>query len=467
MSMAAKAMQAQMAGVNVSGQNLANVNTAGYSRQTVRIAASPDISSALGPQGDGATATGIQQIVSALLNTQVQGQQSTSGYWTGQQTALQTAQNALDEFLNGGASTSSTASTVVSSSSTGIATQLSSLFTAFQSLATSPNSASARQAVISQAQALATTFNSVNTQLGSLRSSLSTSLDSNVTSANGLLAQVATLNQQITAAEFNGGTANALRDTRQQTLENLAQLTNITTSTDSTGAVSVSIGGQSLVSGNQQLDSLQTYDAGGGQMLVRTATGGADLTLTGGSMQGTIDARDGTLATLQTGVNSIASTLITQVNAIHSAGYNPAGGTGALFFSGTDAGSMAVNAALTNNPNLIQASGSASASGDNSVALQLAQLASSAQGSLNSQTFGTAYTQSVAGLGNALKDANTQVTNQAAVAQMLNTQRSSVSGVNMDEEMTNLLAFQRAYEASAKLVSTVNAMLGDVLAMKA
>ena len=467
MSMAAKAMQAQMAGVNVSGQNLANVNTPGYSRQTVRIAASPDVASALGPQGDGAAATGIQQVVSALLNTQVQNQQSTSGYWTGQQTALQTAQNALDEFLNGGASTSSTASTVVSSSSTGIATQLSSLFTAFQALATSPNSASARQAVLSQAQALSGAFNAVNSQLGSLRSSLNTSLDTGVSAANGLLAQVATLNQQITAAEFGGGTASALRDTRQQALESLAQLTNITTSTDTTGAVSVTIGGQSLVSGNQQLDSLQTYDAGGGQMLVRTATGGADLTLTGGSLQGTIDARDNTLATLQTGVNSIASALITQVNAIHSTGYNPAGGSGALFFTGTDAGSMAVNPALTNNPNLIQASGSASASGDNAAALQLAQLASSTQAALNSQTFGKAYTQSVAGLGNDLKNANTQVTNQAAVAQMLNTQRSSVSGVNMDEEMTSLLAYQRAYEASAKLVATVNVMLGDVLAMKA
>ena len=153
-------------------------------------------------------------------------------------------------------------------------------------------------------------------------------------------------------------------------------LTNITTSTGTNGAVDVSIGGQTLVSGNQVLDTLQTYDAGSGQLLVQTATGGVNLTLTGGSMQGTIDARDGELATMQSSINTLASTLITQVNAIHSGGYSLTGTTGANFFNGSDAATITVNAALVNNPSLIQASGTSTATGDNSVALQLADLAS-------------------------------------------------------------------------------------------
>jgi flagellar hook-associated protein 1 FlgK len=465
LNLAARSMQAQMTGVEVAGQNLANVNTTGYSRQSVNIQTSPDITTGIGSEGTGANAASIQQIVNTLLNSQVQGQQSTGGYWNGQQSALQSAQNALDEFLNGASSTSSTSS-AASDSSTGLASQLSGLFSQFSAVATAPTSTTARQALVGQAQTLATTFNNVSTQLGSLKASLNSSLSDNVDSANKLLSGIATLNQQISAAEFSGGTANDLRDEREQDLENLSQLTNIATSTETNGAVDVSIGGQALVTGYKVSDTLQTYDAGGGQMLVQTAAGGQPLTLTGGSMQGTIDARDGTLATLQNNVNTLAGTLITQVNGIYTGGYSTTGSTGGNFFDGTDAATITVNAALAANPNLLQSSGSATAAGDNTVALQLAQLGSTAQAALGNQTFNDNYDATVAALGDSLQTANTQVTNQTAVTQMLSTQRSSVSGVSVDEEMTNLMTYQRAYEASAQLVTTLNTLMGDTLAMK-
>ena len=268
-------------------------------------------------------------------------------------------------------------------------------------------------------------------------------------------------------AEFSGGTPNDLLDQQQQDLQSLAQLTDIQTTTSANGQVDVSIGGQSMVSGDQVANTLQTYDASGngsGQLLVQTASG-TSLTLGGGSMQGTIDARDGELTTLQDSMNTLASTLITQVNSINSNGYSLSGTTGNDFFTGTDASDIGVNQAIVNDPSLVQASGSATASGDNTVALQLADLASATQSNLNNQTLGSSYDETVAGLGNSLQTANTQVTNQTAVATMLANQQSSVSGVNIDQEMTNLMGFQRAYEASAELVTTVNQMMQTVLTM--
>jgi flagellar hook-associated protein 1 FlgK len=299
-----------------------------------------------------------------------------------------------------------------------------------------------------------------------MQSSLNASVGTDVSSANEQLSNIAGLNQQITFAEFGGGNANDLLDEREQALENLSQLTDITTSTETSGAVDVSIGGQTLVSGGQVLDTLQTYDAGSGNLLVQTASG-TNLTLAGGSIQGTIDARDGTLATLQNNVSTLASNLITQVNTVHGGGYSLTGSTGADFFSGTDAATITVNAALVNNPSLVQASGDATATGDNSVALSLAQLDDTTQSGLNDESFSDYYSQSVAELGNALSTANTQVTDQTSVSTMLATQRSSISGVSVDEEMTNLMGFQRAYEASAQLVTTINTLMGDTLAMKA
>jgi flagellar hook-associated protein 1 FlgK len=464
--MASRSLQTQMTGVEVAGQNLANINTTGYSRQRVQIATSTDLSTGLGQQGTGATAVAIQQVVSSLLNNQIQGQQSVSSYWSAQQSTLQSAQTDLNEFLDGTGSTDSTSASSDSTSSSGLSGQLSGLFSAFSSLATSPTSLTARQAVVNQAQNLASTFNQISSQLTQMQSSLNASVGTDVSSANEQLSNIAGLNQQITFAEFGDGNANDLLDEREQALENLSQLTDITTSTETSGAVDVSIGGQTLVSGGQVLDTLQTYDAGSGNLLVQTASG-TNLTLAGGSIQGTIDARDGTLATLQNNVSTLASNLITQVNTVHGGGYSLTGSTGADFFSGTDAATITVNAALVNNPSLVQASGDATATGDNSVALSLAQLDDTTQSGLNDESFSDYYSQSVAELGNALSTANTQVTDQTSVSTMLATQRSSISGVSVDEEMTNLMGFQRAYEASAQLVTTINTLMGDTLAMKA
>lgn len=183
-------------------------------------------------------------------------------------------------------------------------------------------------------------------------------------------------------------------------------------------------------------------------------------------MEGTIEARDGTLATLQSSVNTLASSLITQVNSIYSGGYSLTGTTGADFFTGSDAASIAVNTSLVNDPSSFQASGSATASGDNTVALELANLADTPQSNLQNETFSGSFGQTVGTFGEALQTANNQASNQTAVTNMLTTQQASVSGVNLDQEMTNLLSFQQAYEASAELVTTVNQMLGDTLAMK-
>ena len=331
LNLAARSLQTQMTGVEVSGQNLPT-STPPATRASVLTSRPAPAITGIGPEGTGANAVAIQQLVDSLLNDQIQGQQSTSGYWNAQQSALQSAQTDLNEFLNGTGSSSSTSASTDSTSSSGLSSQLSGLFSAFQSLAASPTSMTARQAVINQAQNLASTFNQIDSQLTTLGSSLNNSLSNDVDSANKLLSDIAGLNSEISSAEFTGGTANDLLDAREQDLENLSQLVNIQTSTGTGNSVNVSIGGQTLISGNQVLDTMQTAYRGG-LWLVQTANGGVPLTLTGGSMQGTIDARDVSLSALQTGVDTLASTLITQVNAIHNGGYSLTGSTGANFFT--------------------------------------------------------------------------------------------------------------------------------------
>ena len=468
LSLATRAMQAQQVGVSVTGQNLANVNNPAYARQRVNFATSDSVPMAGIVEGTGVQVTGIQGIRDNLLDTQIRDEQSVGSFWSTSQNALQNTETELGEFLNGAAASADGASGASSSTGAqGLSTQINGLFAAFQAVATDPTSIPQRQALVNQAQGLAASLNQVSSRLSGINTNLNSSVSSDVDSANKLLADIASLNSDISQTESTtGATANDLRDLRQQKLESLAQLTNLQTSTAADGSLTISVGGVAMVSGGKVNDALEAYDPGNGQLQVRAATAGTTLSLTGGSIAGAITIRDGALADLRGGLDLLASQLITQVNGAYSGGYDLNGGTGANFFTGTNAASIGVHSTLSTDPALVQAAGVAGAAGDGSVALAVARLAQQANSALKNQSFGAAYGQLVTNLGNSLADANDQVANHEAVTSLLAKQRDSVSGVSMEEEMTNLMTFQKAYQASAQIISTINSMLDVLVNMK-
>jgi flagellar hook-associated protein 1 FlgK len=468
LSLGAQALQTQNQGIEVAGQNIANANNPAYARQRLNVQSTSQYSGALGMQGTGITSVGIQQLRDSLLDSQISGEQSVTGSLNSQQTALQNAEAALGTQLNQLTSGS------VGSSATGsvgdthsISAGLSDLFGSFQALSNDPTSVSARGDVIAKATAVAGQFNQVQSQLNNVNQQLNQSVSDDTQSANNLLSDIAGLNDKIISAEAaNPGSANDLRDLRQQKIEAVSQLVKVDSTQDANGAVDLSVGGVAMVTGGKLSDTLQTFDSGGGKLLVRDANGGATLTINGGSIHGMIDARDGAIAKLQTNVNSLAASLITEVNKVHATGYNLSGATGNNFFSGTGAGDIQVNAAIAANPSLIQASGDPAAVGNNATALKLGQLGAVQVASLGNQTFGGQFSGTVADLGNALSTVNAQIGDQGVVSQMLQTQRDSVSGVSLDEEMTNLTKYQKAYQASARLINTVDQMLDTMLSLK-
>jgi len=468
LNLGARSLQTQQLGVEVAGHNLANVNNPDYSRQRVDIDTSFAIPTPIGPQGTGASVVAIQQMRSALLDGQLQSELSVSGYLDAQQQALQSVQANLGEQLNSQAnSAESTAASQGVGGGAALAASIGDLFNSFQSLATDPASLAERQVLLLKAQTLATQFNQVSKRLGDLSNSLNTSLASDVSDANQLLASIAQLNNEIANSEnATGGKANDLRDEREAKIEALSKIVNISLSNGTGGAIDVAVAGTTLVSGNQVLDTMQVFDAGAGQMLVRTAVGGNPLNVTGGSIAGTITARDGPLASLRTSLDTLAANLVTEVNAVHTGGFSLTGSTGANFFNGTSAATIQLNQALLSNPALVQASGTAGAAGDNQTMLALAQLANKNIAGLGNQTFSQNYGQTVAALGQSLSSINDQSGTQQVVEAMLRSQRDSVSGVSLDEEMTDLVKFQRAYQASARLITTVDTMLDTVVNLK-
>lgn len=468
LNLGTRALQTQQTGVEIAGQNLANINNPAYARQRINLQTSPTVTTPVGPQGTGVQVASIQQIRDAFLDGQIQDETSVGGYWEAQQNGLGSAQTALGEFLDSSASSVNGAADAGSAATAkGLSIQLAQLFNAFQSVASNPTSLVNRQALVNQAQNLTGTFNQIATRLDTVRNTLNTGIGNDVASANQLLTEIAGLNREIADAETpGGGPANDLRDERQQKLEALAKLVNFQSTSNPDGTLNVSINGTLLISGRQALDQLQTYDAGGGQVLVRTASSGTALDLTGGSIAGAIGARDGTLADLAKGLDTLASQIATQINSVYRTGYDLNGNTGADFFTGTSAATLGVNSALQADPAKVQAAGVSGAAGDNAVALALAQMATARQAGLNNQTFSDAYGQLVVQFGNGLAKANDQMANHDSVQAMLLNRRDSVSGVSMEEEMSNLIGFQKAYQAAARIVTTVDQMLDELLNMK-
>lgn len=467
LSLAARSLQAQQTGAEVAGQNLSNINNPAYARQRVKLQTAPTINTVVGPEGSGVQVVAIEQVRNALLDGQIRDETSVGSYWNTQQTDLGSTQTALDEFLNQSAtSVTGSANAGDAAGTKGLSAQLTALFNAFQSVAANPSSLAERQALVIQAQTLAGTFNQASSALSDVSDSLDTSITDDVTSANQLLSEIADLNQQITIAEAGGGgKANDLRDLREQKLEDLAKFADFQATTAADGSLTLTLDHRTFVSGGNLVSSLGTFQGPSG-LLVLSTTDNAQVDFMGGSLQAEIDVRNGPLAALRTGLDTLANQLSTQVNAVYSPGYDLNGNTGANFFTGSNAADIGVSAAIQNDPSLVQAAGASGAAGDNSVALALAQLANAKQAGLNNLTFSDAYGSLVTSLGNALSSANDQVANHTAVSNLLLKQRDSVSGVSMEEEMTNLVTFQKAYQASARIISVIEQMIDEVLNMK-
>jgi flagellar hook-associated protein 1 len=455
LNLATRSLATQQQGAEVAGHNLANVNNPAYARQRLAITTSNAVPGPAGLQGSGVQAVAIHQLRNTLLDRQIQTERSVRGSLDAQQRALQNAQANLGQEIDR------------HGSQLGLAEDLADLFNAFHSLSSQTTSMAERQVLVLKAQALTTQFSQIALRFDNVNHALNDSVHSDVNAANSALADIARLNARIIAAEIGGADqANDLRDIRQERIETLAQLVHITTISQSNGAIDVSLDGLQLVQGPNQLDQLESFPLPSGNVAIRSRATAEPLTLTGGSLHGTIHARDGAIASLRDNLDVLAAQLIDQVNLIHSQGFSLQDQTGLPFFTGSNAASIRVHEALLADPSRIQAAANPDAPGDNQVILALAALGTQAIPGLQNQTFSQQYHQSVASLGQSLNQLNSQVQNQNLVEQMLLRQRDSISGVSLDEEMTDLIRFQRAFEASARLITTISDMLETVVNLK-
>lgn len=448
------AIEAQSRALEIAGKNLANVNNAGYARQRVTFGDRGQVVTALGAESLGLEAIGLSQIRDSLLDRQVLRETALSASYTASQSALQRAQASLGQGIDRTSGTDAGTST-----DTGIGAALDDLFNSFQSLAANPTDYGERQGLLHSTEILSDRLHLADQRLAQTQSDLDTQIATDLASANSLLSSIANLNSQITRFEINSpGSAVDLRDQRQTALEKLAGYVAFD-QTVSGGAVQISVhdtGGTSisLVQGANVTATLNFDGA-------TITAGGTPVSLVGGSAAGALGARDGAIQTLRDRLDALAQQLVTSVNTAYQSG-----GSSANFFdpTGLTAGTLRLAPGLT--ANSLQA-GNGSAAGDNSVALAIANLAgqkfSTASGAAIDGTFSNFFASTVSDLGQSLASVNARVEEQTSIQDIIVKQRDSVSGVSLDEEMADLVRFQRAFQASSRVFQTINELLDNVI----
>jgi flagellar hook-associated protein 1 FlgK len=444
---AQSALMAQEAAIQVTGQNIANAQTPGYSRETLSLQASTPERTQQGSLGTGVTIAGITRSRSILLDQQYRAQSAPASGYQERSSLLGQIENVFGE-----------------PSSTGLANTMDNFFNSWSELASNPADSSAK-AVVQQAGAqLASTFNGYATQLSNIAANTRTGISDSVTQLNSLTSQIATMNSQIVAAQSSNSSPNDLMDQRDQLLDKLSQLVPVTVSSNADGSDQVNIGGIQIVNGT----ATKSLVMGAGIPLSVTTKDGDALPNLGGQLGAMLTIANKDLPAAMSGLDSLASSIITDVNNVHAAGWSPPAGAGVDFFDATPANATAQNmrlsATVAANASAIVTGNAANAAGDNTAALAIAQLQDFSP-TAPGNSFSGSYNSLVTSVANAKNASDSSSTVYQTLQQQADAQRQSVSGVNTDEELTQMIQHQQSYVAASKLIQTIQAMSTALLSI--
>ncbi|SFK79452.1 flagellar hook-associated protein FlgK [Brevibacillus centrosporus] len=496
---------AQQSALNTTGHNIANANTEGYSRQRVNMQATTGLpyvglqaNIEAGLLGTGVNVVGIQRLRENYLDLQFRNQNKDYGYWEAQRDALGKIEGIMNE-----------------PSDTGLQKVMDELWKSWQDLSKEPESLSARAVVRQRAVAVAETFSALTTSLTDLQADLDNVVSTKVIDINSITNQIAKLNKQIGDLVPHGYQPNDLYDQRDLLLDKLGKLVNVKVTNADKGMINVTVDDKELVNGAEAV----------GMGVVKNATTGLfDVTLGGeafvpqsGGLLGTMEARgllvvdpvtgqpkmSGPVSNMLERLNTLALNMTKEINDLHRSGMNlndienrktntAAPLEDLPFFVDSDAvktdpntktyptssSKIQVNPAILASLNALAAasvettgtSTGTSFQGDGSNALAIAgikykslSLSTGLATQPETTTLDDFYRYAIAQLGVDSQEAQRMEKNSELLVGQVDNQRQSVSGVSIDEEMSEMVKYQHAYNAAARVMTSCDEILDKVI----
>jgi flagellar hook-associated protein 1 FlgK len=476
-------MYVSQAGLAATSNNLANVNTTGASLVTVALSEDATVLSSGTSVGSGVSVASITRVRDLLLDSTYRTQNSKNSYLAVKSGNLEYMDEILSEFDSD--SSDSDAGT------SGVQQSIEDFFSSWEDLSTDSSTESTRAAVVEAATSLLSTLTGIDEQLQQLQQDAVTGVKDGVDSLNDLATQVADLNTQITQAEAGGGEASYLRDQRDTLLDQMSAYADIKV-TESNGVLQVTLGGVNLVSGAtthtltvegdgstdnpltvkwDDLDCKASISSGSIKAYLEDAdqTGYTSIAASDLPYDFTTDATS-SISTLRQALNDLITTLATKINSLSTSGVDLDGNAGLDFFTAIDSSQPLSITNIQVNPELVAdtdkiVAASSDEDGDNSIASAICDLDTEscyqADGlSLDITNFYAAVTS---WLGTAGDNAASSYETQTELVDQIDSQRQSVSSISIDEEMSSMIIYQNAYAASARVLSTIDAMIADMI----
>lgn len=487
-----RGMQAQQMALQTAAHNIANAETQGFSRQRAILAVTPpwpepsvNSSGMVGQIGTGVEVTYVERMRDEYLDIQLRKEYSNLGEWSIKQDTLEQVETIFQEPTD-----------------TGLNNLLTQFWDAWLELSMNPESTTSavRTTVAETSASLADALRHTSQQLDSISGDLDSIIEIKVLGIKTLANQISHLNDQIKKIKTVGFEPNDLMDQRDLLLDELSQIIdfkieyNLDADENPDGTINVNLyntgtgdydsrlvdgivgrvnaltTGKNMVTGKLEIrweEYLSTEPAAphtpaAGDVL--EASSGIDhYEISSGELKGLLDARDNLLDQYRIKLNTFAENLINQVNAQHAMGYDLNGGLGLPFFTGNNASDIQVNPAIVDDVFLIAAAATADGvPGDGSNALAISELRN-AEGVCAGSSFNDYYRNLIAGLGVDTNEAQRMTTNQEALVGQLETRKESISGVSIDEELAHMVEHQHIYNASARLLSTLDEMLETLI----
>lgn len=431
-------LDAATTALQTTSNNISNANTPGYSEEVTQLSENAETLSGGNVSGGGVTVDSIQSVRDELLNLQIQ-----------QQTSLQSQADTESSSLQN-------VQTLFSSTGEDIASTLSAFSSSLAQLSANPSDSAVQQSVLTAAQNLTQSFNSTASGLESAQTAADQQVTQTVAQINSLSSQIAQLNSQLTPAVMATENGGVIEDQRDELVQQLSALTNVSITQSSDGEVITTGNGTPLVMGSQSFHLQTTTGSGGFQQVLDANGNNITADISGGTLGGAIQVRDNIIPGYLSSLNQLASQFAASFNAAQAEGTDSTGNTGAAMFSVPSGGGAAagIGVALTSGSQIAISSDGTSGSNGN-----VANLLAAVNGNMPSgQTPADAYGDLVDRVGTDASNANAQSSALSQNITQLTNQQSSASGVNIDDETTNLIRYQTAYEAAARIVSTIQAL---------
>lgn len=484
LEVARRALFTQQSALYTTGHNIANANTEGYSRQRVNFVQTsafpapgrnrPEIP---GQLGTGVKAGQIERVRDKFLDYQYRIENNRNGYWGVRADALRRMEDIMNEPTEAG-----------------LGKVMDQFWESLQDLATHPEDEGARRVVLQRATAVADTFVYLHQSLTNVQGELRNQLEKESLKVNSILQQINELNDQISRIEPNGYLPNDLYDQRDLLIDQLSEFVNITVTYEPSGGNSLDTAmgkaviilndenGQpltdsngdeiKLITENNELNSIKVNFSNGtidsieigemdssGNITNPIETYQANNFPSLGAFKGLIESHDDIFGVKVNELNDLARAVIDGFNAVHQLGFDLDGNGGQPFFGGTDAASIEV---LITDAREIAAS-SSGAPGDGVHAIELANVRITGLVGTTNTSIQKFYEGIIGEIGVMAQEANRMASNSEILRQSVENNRQSVSGVSLDEEMTNMIKFQHAYNAAARNMTVVDEMLDRII----